>query len=85
MYFFQLTNKFRKPGFKPLRREIVTIRDSNYQVINMCDFCAEEFGSCGASPLFSYEIDIEKVCPNSLNSVVACDKYENLVAAMVNS
>jgi hypothetical protein len=63
----------------------MTERNSNYQVINMCDFCAEEFGSCGATPLFSYEIDIEKVCPNSLNSVVACDKYENLVAAMVNS
>jgi hypothetical protein len=61
------------------------ILKSNYQVINMCDFCENEFESCGASPLFSYEIDVEKVCPNSLNSVVACNKYENPVTATVNS
>jgi hypothetical protein len=58
---------------------------SNYQVINMCNFCENEFGSCGASPLFSYEIDTDKVCPNSLESVVACDKYENPVTAITNS
>jgi len=63
----------------------MTIQKSNYQVINMCDFCGNEFASCGANPLFSYEIDIEKVCPNSLNSVVACDKYENPVTAILNS
>ena len=62
----------------------MTRRKSNYQVINMCDFCEKEFGSCGANPLFSYEIDIEKVCQNSLNSVVACDKYENPVTAILN-
>jgi len=43
-----------------IRRGIMTIRKSNYQVINMCDFCENEFGSCGANPLFSYEIDVEK-------------------------
>jgi hypothetical protein len=61
------------------------VKESNYEVINMCDFCGNEYGSCGASPLFSYEIDIEKVHPNSLNSVVACDKYENPVTAIMNS
>jgi hypothetical protein len=61
------------------------IRKSNYQVINMCDFCENEYEVCGANPLFSYEIDIEKVSPHSLNSVVACDKYENPVTAIINS
>ena len=51
----------------------------------MCDFCENEFGSCGANPLFSYEIDIEKVCQDSLNSVVACDKYVNPVTAIINN
>jgi len=50
----------------------------------MCDFCENEFGSCGANPLFSYEIDIEKVRQDSLNFVVACDKYENPVTAIMN-
>ncbi|MBT5549350.1 MAG: hypothetical protein HOJ79_02610 [Nitrospina sp.] len=63
----------------------MTLQKSNYQVINMCEFCEKEFGSCGGNPLFSYEIDIEKICPNSLNSVVACDKYENPVAATLSS
>ena len=63
----------------------MTIKKSSHQVINMCDFCANDFGKCGADPIFSYEIDIEKICPNSLNSVVACDKYENPVAATLSS
>jgi len=63
----------------------MTIRQSDYQVINMCDFCENEFGSCGANPLFSYEIDIEKVRQDSLNFVVACDKYENPVTAIIYS
>jgi len=66
------------------KREIMTKRKLNYQVINMCDFCKYEFGNCGANPLFSYEIDIEKVCSNSLDSVVACDKYENPITAILN-
>ena len=61
------------------------IRKSNYQVINMCDYCENEYENYGANPLFSYEIDIEKVSPHSINSVVACDKYENLVTAIINS
>ena len=64
----------------------MTQRESNYQVINMCDFYENEFGSCGATPLFSYELDIDKVTPNSLDSVIACNKYENPVTAvMMNS
>ena len=64
----------------------MTQRESNYQVINMCDFCENEFGSCGATPVFSYEIDIDKVTPDSLDSVIACIKYENPVTAvMMNS
>ena len=57
----------------------------NYQVINMCDFCSNEFESCGANPLFSYEIDTDKVSSNSLESVVACDKYEDPVKAILNN
>jgi len=33
-----------------------------------------EFGSCGATPVFSYEIDIDKVTPDSLDSVIAYNK-----------
>ena len=64
----------------------MTQSETKYQVINMCDFCENEFGTCGATPLFSYEIDIDNVTPSSLDSVIACNKYENPVTAvMMNS
>ncbi|MBC8284906.1 MAG: hypothetical protein H8E32_13905 [Nitrospinae bacterium] len=64
----------------------MTQREANYQVMNMCDFCENEFGNCGATPMFSYEIDVDKVKPSSLDSVIACNKYENPVTAvMMNS
>lgn len=57
--------------------------ESNYQVINMCDFCENEFESCGATPMFSYEIDVDKVKPSCFDSVIACNKYENPVTAVI--
>ena len=64
----------------------MTIRKSNYQVINMCDFCAEEFGSCGASPLFSYEIDIEKDCDEWKNNKIdlSSDRLESWEEGILN-
>lgn len=63
----------------------MSVLKSNYKVINMCDFCENEFGSCGASPIFGYEIDTKQVGPHSLDSIIACDKYENPVTAILNS
>lgn len=57
----------------------------NYRVINMCDYCTNEIISCNAHPVWSNMIPGLKDNLESLESVVACEKYENPVAALVGN
>ena len=54
----------------------------DYQVLNMCDFCANEIATCMASPIFSQSLDLgsNKIKPE--NAVLACDRYTNPVTAL---
>lgn len=50
------------------------------QTINMCDYCTHERKNCGAEPVLSREVSLNNGLKlDSLEAVVACDKYESPV------
>jgi len=50
------------------------------QTINMCDYCTHERKSCGAEPVLSREVSLNRGFQlDSQEAVVACDKYESPV------
>ncbi len=54
--------------------------EKNLQTLNMCDFCIHERNECGAESVLSREISLNNGFKlDSLEAVIACEKYESPV------
>lgn len=61
------------------------MENPRYQVLNMCDFCVHDRENCGAHPLYSSIIQDHERTQDTGRSVIACDKYQSPVEAVLNS
>lgn len=67
----------------PRGEKVMEQKKRNYKVLNMCDFCANTFPACQAKTITSQSMAIDKGNLGSGEAVIACDKYRNPVASLL--